>query len=94
MSNERQRKTIPILGTDTSTSDQQVKDGSMQTLHNLRYSGGSWRDIKPFKEIVSVARGLKPNRISVDYNGNVTAEHRVESDITVTATWWLSLIHI
>lgn len=88
MSNERQRKTIPILGTDTSTSDQQVKDGSMQALHNLRYSGGSWRDIKPFKEIVSVSRGLKPNRISVDYNGNVTAEHRVESDITVTATWW------
>lgn len=85
MSNERQRKTIPILGTDTSTSDQQVKDGSMQALHNLRYSGGSWRDIKPFKKIFS--RGLKPNRISVDYNGNVTAEHRVESDITVTATW-------
>lgn len=50
MNNNRQRVSVPILGLDTSTTDTQVKDGAMQELHNLRYSGDAWRDVKPFKE--------------------------------------------
>lgn len=88
MNNNRQRVSIPVLGIDTSTTDTQIKDGAMQELHNLRYSGGAWRDIKPFLE-KNRARLLKtPNLITVSPDGTVTSEHPITMPlIVVTATW-------
>lgn len=40
---------MPILGLDTSSTDLQARDGAMQELHNMRYSGEAWRNVKPFK---------------------------------------------
>lgn len=45
---ERQRIGVPISGLDTSTPDHSVADGKCETLHNLRYTGGAWRNVKPF----------------------------------------------
>lgn len=46
---ERKRATIPITGIDTSTPDHSVEDGKCGHLHNLRYTGGAWRNVKEFE---------------------------------------------
>lgn len=48
---ERKRVTIPITGIDTSTPNHSVEDGKCKTLHNLRYTGGAWRNVKEFEGI-------------------------------------------
>ena len=45
---ERKRIGVPISGLDTSTPDHSVVDGKCETLHNLRYTGGAWRNMYPF----------------------------------------------
>ena len=45
---ERKRIGVPISGLDTSTPDHSVVDGKCANLHNLRYTGGAWRNVKPF----------------------------------------------
>ena len=45
---ERKRATIPITGIDTSTPNHSVEDGKCETLHNLRYTGGAWRNVQEF----------------------------------------------
>ena len=45
---ERKRVTIPITGIDTSTPNHSVEDGKCANLHNLRFTGGAWRNVKPF----------------------------------------------
>lgn len=87
MSNNRQRVSIPVLGIDTSTTDTQIKDGAMQELHNLRYSGGAWRDIKPFLEKNSALLLKFPNRITISEDGHVTAELPVSQNVQVEAIW-------
>lgn len=88
MNNNRQRVSIPVLGIDTSTTDTQIKDGAMQELHNLRYSGGAWRDIKPFLEKNRAQLLKTPNLITVSPDGTVTSEHPISMPlIVVTATW-------
>ena len=88
MSNNRQRVSIPVLGIDTSTTDTQIKDGAMQELHNLRYSGGAWRDIKPFLEKNRAQLLKTPNLITVSPDGTVTAQYPIAMPIiVVTATW-------
>lgn len=88
MSNNRQRVSIPVLGIDTSTTDTQIKDGAMQELHNLRYSGGAWRDIKPFLEKNRAQLLKTPNLIIVSPDGTVTAQYPIARPlIVVTATW-------
>ena len=46
---ERKRIGVPISGLDTSTPDHSVVDGKCETLHNLRYTGEAWRNVKGFK---------------------------------------------
>lgn len=43
--NERMSVSVPISGIDTSTPDAIVADGKCERLHNLRFSGGSWRSV-------------------------------------------------
>ncbi|MBR5105354.1 MAG: hypothetical protein IKU93_02835 [Alistipes sp.] len=43
---ERKRIGVPISGIDTSTPDHSVTDGKCAELHNLRYTGGAWRNVK------------------------------------------------
>lgn len=45
---ERKRIGVPISGLDTSTPDHSVVDGKCETLHNLRYTGEAWRNVKGF----------------------------------------------
>ena len=42
---ERMSVSVPITGIDTSTPDAIVADGKCEKLHNLRFSGGSWRNV-------------------------------------------------
>lgn len=63
MENNRQRVSIPISGLDTATADQIVADGAMEVIDNLRYSGGSWRDIKPFKVTKTTSRSTESTAI-------------------------------
>ena len=46
---ERKRIGVPISGIDTSTPDHSVTDGKCAELHNLRYTGGAWRNVKGFE---------------------------------------------
>lgn len=48
---ERKRVTIPITGIDTSTPNHSVEDGKCENLHNLRFTGGAWRNVKEFEGI-------------------------------------------
>lgn len=41
----RERTSVPIQGIDVSTPDDLVKDGSCETLHNMRYEAGAWRPV-------------------------------------------------
>lgn len=43
---ERKRIGVPISGLDSSTPDHSVVDGKCKTLHNLRYTGEAWRNVK------------------------------------------------
>ena len=45
---ERKRIVVPISGIDTSAPDHSVTDGKCSTLHNLRYTGGAWRNVNDF----------------------------------------------
>ena len=62
---ERKRIGVPISGIDTSTPDHSVIDGKCEVLHNLRYTGGAWRNMHPF-----IASEQLP-----DLEGNVIAYH-------------------
>lgn len=46
---ERKRIGVPISGLDRSTPDHSVVDGKCATLHNLRYTGEAWRNVKEFE---------------------------------------------
>lgn len=46
---ERIRTNVPITGIDTTTPDHTVADGKCKTLHNLRYTGEAWRNMKGFE---------------------------------------------
>ena len=48
---ERKRIAVPISGIDTSTPDHSVTDGKCETLHNLRYTGEAWRNMKGFEDV-------------------------------------------
>lgn len=47
---ERKRIGVPISGLDKSTPDHSVVDGKCATLHNLRYTGEAWRNVKGFEQ--------------------------------------------
>lgn len=91
MSNNRQRVSIPVLGIDTSTTNTQIKDGAMQELHNLRYLGGAWRDIKPFLEKNRVRLQKTPNLITVSPDGTVTSEHPITMPLIVVQATWIDV---
>ena len=90
----RQRVSIPIRGLDTSSTDINAPDGAMQDLHNLRYSGEAWRNVKPFKVTDTVSSdALIANKISCIFNPDdtsfcIVSQYPVASTITVTAYWW------
>ncbi len=46
--NNRIQTSLPITGLDISTPDNLVADGKQSTLHNARFSGSAWRNIRPF----------------------------------------------
>lgn len=94
MSNDnRQRVSIPIRGLDTSSTDINAPDGAMQELHNLRYSGEAWRNVKPFKVFERAMWTLLPNKIFRDFDTEdnesyIVSQFPVASDINITAYWW------
>ena len=48
---------VPIAGIDRATPDHIVQDGKCETLTNLRYRNGAWRNIKPPKQKVEIVGG-------------------------------------
>lgn len=91
MNNNRQQVSVPILGLDTSTTDTQVKDGAMQELHNLRYSGDAWRDIKPFLKKNRAQLLKTPNLITVSPDGTVTAQYPIAMPLIVVQATWMDV---
>ena len=80
MENNRQRVSIPISGLNTSTDDQMVSDGAMATVDNLRFSGGSWRDTKPFRVKRTTKRGSSSTMIAYKHPAD-------EEDVYITKSW-------
>lgn len=91
--NNRQRVSIPIRGLDTSSTDINAPDGAMKELHNLRYSGEAWRNVKPFQVLERVGGSLLANKIfcyfdKEDTEFYIVSQFPVASDINITAYWW------
>ena len=51
---ERMKQPVPVLGINRAETDLTVKDGSCETLHNLRYDAGAWRNVEAFRRIGAV----------------------------------------
>lgn len=51
---ERQRQTIPIAGINRAENDLTVQDGCCETLHNLRYDAGAWRNVETFRQVAEI----------------------------------------
>ncbi|MEG2370815.1 MAG: hypothetical protein RSB23_06595 [Alistipes sp.] len=66
------RTSIPILGLDTVTPDRLVDDGKCETLHNLRHTGNTWRNIKPLKLKYKIT---KDNGFRIIYKHPASAEN-------------------
>lgn len=49
------KQAIPLLGINRAENDLTVKDGSCETLHNLRYDAGAWRNVEGFRRIGTIA---------------------------------------
>ena len=96
MENNRQRVSIPIRGLDTSSTDINAPDGAMQELHNLRYSGEAWRNVKPFQvleRVCMIGSDRVANKIFCDFDKEdteyyIVSQFPVASDINITAYWW------
>ena len=54
MNKNREIKSIPIVGLDTSSPDNMAAEGSCSTLHNLRIHNNAWQAIMPQKTIASI----------------------------------------
>lgn len=52
---ERNKQTIPVLGINWAETDLIVKDGSCESLHNMRYDAGAWRNVEAFRRIGPIA---------------------------------------
>ena len=48
------KQPVPVLGINRAETDLTVKDGSCETLHNLRYDAGAWRNVEAFRRIGAV----------------------------------------
>ena len=46
---DRKRVGVPISGIDIAAPDHSVTDGKCETIHNLRYANGAWRNVHPFE---------------------------------------------
>lgn len=46
---DRKRVGVPISGIDIAAPDHSVADGKCETIHNLRYANGAWRNVHPFE---------------------------------------------
>ena len=94
MDNNRQRVSMPIRGLDTSSTDINAPDGAMQELHNLRYSGEAWRNVKPFKVVERFRITTKAaNLIERGWDAStgepyIKSRFPVASDIVITAYWY------
>lgn len=51
---ERQRQTVPIAGINRAENDLTVQDGCCETLHNLRYDAGAWRNVETFRQVAEI----------------------------------------
>lgn len=51
---ERQRQTVPIAGINRAENDLTVQDGCCETLHNLRYDAGAWRNVETFRPVAEI----------------------------------------
>lgn len=45
------KQAISVLGINRAETDLTVKDGSCETLHNMRYDAGAWRNVEAFRRI-------------------------------------------
>lgn len=69
----RERKSVPILGLDTSTPDDLVEDGKCAELNNLRYKDGAWRTVHGFSELASLP-GYVQNEYGLVYHHPAAGE--------------------
>ncbi len=74
---ERKRIGVPISGLDTSTPDHSVVDGKCETLHNLRYTGEAWRNVKEFESIA-----VGDFSLTGYTNVKLLYKHPVDSDVS------------
>ena len=75
------KQPVPVLGINRAETDLTVKDGSCETLHNLRYDAGAWRNVEAFRRIGAVT----------DFHGfELLYKHPMTADdlyIAIDTTW-------
>lgn len=69
--NQRIRVSVPISGIDTSTPDALVADGKCEKLHNLRFDGSSWWNVR---EPVLEATGISGSDYQIVYHHPAAGE--------------------
>ena len=74
MEAERKRTGVTISGLDISAPEHTSADGSCQTINNLRYSNGAWRNVHPF-ETTHKLRNY-PGRYTILYKHPTTDDNR------------------
>ena len=72
--NNRNQTSLPITGLDTSTPDNFVADGKQSTLHNARFSGSAWRNVRPFA-FKDIAVPSELSGIEIIYHHPTTGEN-------------------
>lgn len=79
------------MGLDTAAPDHSVEDGKCGELHNLRFSGGAWRNVHPFvtKYRLKYAIGYK-----ILYHHPSTGDNLYIAERTSTDEHFVSLIKI
>ena len=64
---ERKRIGVPISGLDTSTPDHSVTDGKCEELHNLRFTGGAWRNVRKLAQTLNATENTEGYSRNIDY---------------------------
>lgn len=67
---ERMSVSVPITGIDTSTPDAIVADGKCEKLHNLRFSGGSWRNVLESPDVEQTFSLDMPYKLAYQHPAN------------------------
>lgn len=71
----RQRAGVSISGIDKMSPDHSVADGKCEICHNLRYSGGAWRNVHNL-HIAHSKVSYNPNKTQILYKHPASPENR------------------